>query len=895
VALKAVLRRAGLAVASVLFALMQLTALLLAPWALGRMVSTVSLPRMREHPLRTSLTIAGIGLGTAVVVAVVLVSRSIIVGVTASVDDLAGKADLQVRGGGSGFDEAVLERISAVPGVYRAAPVVQQIVNVRTRDGRRERLLMLGVDMLGTHDSYFRDYESSALEEIRRDPLVFLNSPTNLILSRQLARRLGVRLHHKIAIGGGQGVQQFDVWGFSEDGAAVTRAFGGSLGLMYYQAMQAAFGRGHNIDNVDIAVTPGRDPALVARALREMLGAGFSVERPALRGDRISKMLNTMQTALTMSSVIAMFAAAFLVFNTISISIAQRRRELGILRALGMTRGQLMRLLTLEGMVLGSVGSALGVLGGLGLSQGMMLVTSQAIDEVYLQQAITEVQFDRGIAALGFGLGASFATLAALLAARSVGRIRAVSALAASGSPPASALGRRWWGRGELACVVMIVTTLALLQVPSLGSLPLGALAACLTLLLAGRLAMPWLVRLTHLGVARGLGRTLGVEATLANGNLARDLDRASSTASGLMIGVGLSVGIATFASSFLSSLDTWSAQISPGDLFVTSGARIGFLSSRNTPIVDSFRAELLSLPEIDHVRRVRFMNADFRGFPIKVGTTDMHELIKRSQLTLLEGQLDQVIADMQRGAVIVSENFASRFAIHRGSRVELATLRGTERFVVAGVSVDYSSDAGTVLLDWSTFVAHWADERVDTYEVHVRAGASIDAVRRTITERWGEQHDLFVLTNREFRGELLKAVDNMFSLLNSLELVTLLVAALGIVTSVLANVLDRVREIGILRALGMRRAQIRKVVITEATLLGGVGTVAGLGIGMGLGYIVMRHIVGVQMGWYLPYEFPLRAAITLVAVTIPVSALAGYLPARQAASLAVAEALDYE
>ena len=195
--------------------------------------------------------------------------------------------------------------------------------------------------------------------------------------------------------------------------------------------------------------------------------------------------------------------------------------------------------------------------------------------------------------------------------------------------------------------------------------------------------------------------------------------------------------------------------------------------------------------------------------------------------------------------------------------------------------------------LDWPTFVAHWGDERVDTYELWLRPGANLDEVRDKINARWGERYDLFVLTNREFRGEFVKAVDSLFSLAYTLELVTLLVAALVIITSVLANVLDRIREIGVLRALGMGRRQVRKLFLTEATLLGAVGTLAGVGIGLIFGYILVRHVLGVQLGWYLPYRVPIRTITELGLVTLPISALADRLLRMLVASRRELEAPD--
>ena len=308
--LKSAAAKLGSLLSGALLSLVWLAALALSRWRIGRMLQTVSLPRMREHRLRTSFTVLGIGLGVAILVAVVLVSRSIEHGVASTIDDLAGRAELQVGAGTSGFDEAVLDKIRDIPGVFKLTPVVQQVATLRTRSGARERLLLLGVDLLGTDDRYLRSYKSQELDRLREDPLQFLNSSQNLILGREFADRIGVRLHDKIAITTGGGVREFNVWGFIE-GSDVGRAFGGAMAVMYYPALQVAYGRGRNIDHIDIAVEPGRDPETVARALRALLGESFRIERPAFRGDRVAQMLTTLRSALMMSSLLALLAGSW--------------------------------------------------------------------------------------------------------------------------------------------------------------------------------------------------------------------------------------------------------------------------------------------------------------------------------------------------------------------------------------------------------------------------------------------------------------------------------------------------------------------------------------------------------------------------------------------------------
>jgi putative ABC transport system permease protein len=884
--------RLGLLVASAPMGLVYLLALLLRPWRLGRLLRTVSLPRMQEHPLRTAFTVLGISLGVAVLVSVVLVSRSIVSGVTATVDDLAGKADLQVAGGSSGFDEAVLDKVRELPGVYKLTPVVQQIATLHTRQGRRERMLVMGVDLLGTDDAYFRSYASKELDAIRADPLTFLNGPTNIVLSRELADRVGARLHDKISVGTGAGLREFEIFGFVE-GSGLARAFGGALGVMYYPAMQVTFERGRNIDHIDIAVQPGRDPETVARALQAALGEAFTIQRPALRGDRVSQMLTAMRSALTMSSLIALIAGAFLVLNTMSISVVQRKRELGILRALGTRPRELTTLLTLEGALLGGAGSVLGLLLAIGLSRSLLRMFGDAVSQFYVEQATNEVQIDASMLIAGLVLGVASASCAAFLATRRAGQVTPSEAISSSGG--SDLVSEQSSLRADLLGAALLLVSLLLVQIPASGNMPFGPFAACLTLTVGGRALMPRLVRMTSRALAALSRGRLGVEALLANGNLPRDLARSAGTASGLMAGAALTVTVGTFVSSFIFSLNTWGVQSVPGDLFVTSGAAFAGLSRRNTPVAEALGAELAAIDGVELIRPIRNIDIEYHNISVKLESTDNELFARHGQLTLLEGSESDAFEQLKRGAVVVSENFSRRFDVHRGDAIALPTKNGTRRFTVAAVAIDYTSDLGAIRMDRAIYVEHWNDPSVDTYELYVKQGTSPESVRRRINQGLGERYDLFVLTNSEFRAEFVKAVDKIFALMHVLEIITLLVAALGMVTAVLANVLDRVREIGVLRALGMLRPQVQKMVMVEAMLIGGIGAMGGTLVGLGIGYILLRRIVTVQMGWYLPYELPITAIATVAAVTLPLSGLAGFYPARQAARLVVRDALDYE
>jgi putative ABC transport system permease protein len=891
--LRPTINKLGVAIAEAIIALVWLAAWVLTPWRSGRLLRSVCLPRMREHRLRTTLTVLGVALGVAVLVAVVTANHSIIAGTKATLDDLGGKADLQISAGASGFDESLLDVVKQVDGVYKLTPLNQQIVNVRTSSGQRERLLLLGIDLLGQEDSYFRGYASPELTEIRHDPLPFLNSTNNLIVSRKFAQRIGAKLHDKLRVGTASGVHEFEIWGFI-DNIGVGRAFGGAIAVMYYPAMQEAFGFGRNIDRIDVAVRADRDVKQVQAALQRRLGAGFSVDRPGLRGDRLAKMMNALRAGLSVASFTALIAGVFLVFNTCAIGVVQRKRELGIMRALGITRWELVRLLTLEGALLGAAGSIIGVALGVFLSFVMLRVTGKVVNEMYVQQAVNRVELDPGLAAVAFALGIVCSAAAARFATHRASGVRPVEALSQAVVPTMLAPSQGL-SRADLVCIGLTLLAIGLFFAPPIGTLPIGSVAAGIVLVFAAQALLPRLIQWSH-SVLSWIGRKrFSATSLLAINNIPRDLGRSSSMASGLMLGVSLTVSVATFVTSFVSSLNTWSGQILPGDLFVTSGNAISGLSSRNMPLQASLGAELAAIPGVAQVRRIRVIDGTYHDGPIKISSSEFALVRGKTELTMLEGDREQANDEVEHGAVLVSESFAHLHGVHRSDAIELATAQGTRSFRVAGVVIDYTSETGSVLLDRSTFVKFWRDDRVDTFELMIAPAATADSVRARINDQLGEQYDLFVLTNAEFRGMALKAASQIHELLWALEIITLLTAALGLTTTVLANVMDRVREIGMLRALGMLRSQVGAMIMLETIVVGTIGTLVGVVLGSSVGFLVVTRLTSVLIGWHLPYSMPLVSILQLAIVTLMIAAAAGLFPARRAAALVVRDALDYE
>ncbi len=867
----------------------------------GRLLLSISVPRAREHPLRTLLTVAGTMLGVAVLVAVVLVNRTITSSVAAAIDDISGKADLQVSGGPQGLEENLLETLRAVPGVYKATPVVQEVARVASSATNTsthgealagQQLTILGIHLLGD-DDYFRSYKSSEIDEIKRDPLLFLNSTTNLILSEEFARKFGLRLMDKLPLLTPSGRQDFTVWGLIRD-ERMARALGGAVAVMYYQATQVAFQRGSMVDRFDVAVEHGKSPEQVRNAISQALKSSASVEHPQRRGERVNNLLGSFRQALVIASALALLVGMFLIYNTISISVAQRQTEIGILRALGMTRSQVRVLFTLEGTLLGFVGSGLGILAGLWLSRTMLVFMTRAVSEVYLQVHATDVSVDPPLLVLGLLLGTFGALISALLPAREATQVSPISALRGFGlstaAPPPPKLRFT-----DILAVLLLGSAWPVSQIAPIHGQPIPGYAAIAEVMLASLLLTPRALLLTAFlfeGLLRGV---LGIEGQLACGNLRRSLNRSAITVGALLVSVSTVTALAVLLSSFERSTLKWIDQTIPADLFITSASPFA-ASTKNSHMSEALFEPLRSLPGVEAVNRVRVVDVDFRDTEIKLVAVDWAVEHRYGHFTFLAGDFNSANTALENGTgLLASENFVRRFGLGLGATVTLMSPGGPRELPIAAVVVDYTSDQGALFLSRPTYTKIWQDTRVDTYKLHLVKGTDLEQVRQRISAMFGESHTLFILSNAELKLEIRRVLAQTFQLADALQMVALLIAALGIINTLLAAVLDRMREIGVLRAIGGLRRQIRRIILVEALLLGICSGLFGIGCGLMCGEILLRSVNTVQLGWLWQFAFPGPALLRLFGLVMLAATIAGWFPARQAARLPIIRALKYE
>ncbi|MFN7131393.1 MAG: ABC transporter permease, partial [Myxococcales bacterium] len=669
-------------------------------------------------------------------------------------------------------------------------------------------------------------------------------------------------------------------------------AFGGAFAAMDLFAAQAAFGKDRKLDRIDVAATdPAQLDALKDR-IGKALGGVYDVEKPERRGSSVQQMLVSFQMALNLGSAVAMLVGIFLVYNTVSISVLQRRREIGTLRALGTSGRHVRALFALEALGMGLVGTAIGAPFGWLVAQAAIRISTESISSLYVHIRATEIALTPFDVAIGAALGLAGSVIAALKPASEAARVQPVEALrrdVAAGAGPV-----------RLRSLPVALGVLALLLIFPANLLPnpmenfsTGGFLGMFFVLFGATLLSPLLLKWSRLVFARPAGAVAGIAGRLAADNFSRSPTRSAVPVSALAIGVAMTVCIGGFVGSFKGAADRWIQQSIPADVFITASYKLAGV--RNTPIGPHLGPELEKLDGVKLVDRVRAVHVDYEGLYVYILSLEPSAYFSRSTPDFLSGDPKRAREAMEAGGVLVSENLSKRRNLKAGDVLELKTPTGVQRYPVAGVVIDYTSDQGTIAMARDTYSAHFQDDLVDTYELYLEPGADLEKVRSEVLARWGKQYDLFALSNAELRQESEKLLDEAFSITYAMELVAVLLALLGVINTLLAAVLDRTRELGLLRAVGATRGQLMVTIAAEAGLIGIAGGLIGVVAGSAMAWIITDNVGELATGWTIPLLFPWKLATQITFAAMASAVLAGLYPAWRAAKLDVVEALAYE
>jgi putative ABC transport system permease protein len=760
-------------------------------------------------------------------------------------------------------------------------------VEVGTRAGYDETVLVLGLDPFA-EPPFARLAEAPDSLDVGA-ALALLARPGSIAITRTLAARHGLGVGDTLTVlASGAPVPLRVVALLGSE--ALQQAMGGNVVMADIATVQEVFARRGRLDRVDLIVAPG-ERERVSSALAAWLPADAKPERPQSRTRQVENLVRAFSLNLLALSFIALFVSTFLIFNAVALAVVRQRRDIGVLRALGLTRGQVVGLFLGEGLLLGAAGGLAGAALGALVANLALEQVGRTLTVLYLVGQSTRLWLDPGTLAAGVAIGVISALVSALAPAlEAAGTVPGATlregSRIESSRPPYARLGVAG-GLALLAAGGVAAWTVAARQ-------PLGGFVSAFLVLAGFSLAAPlWTLAAERL--ASPLARRFGIAAALGARAVRETAARASVVIAAIMVSVGMLVGLTIMVGSFRGTVDTWITQSLRGDLYVEPvGHRA---SQRATALPPELVAGARGLPGVAAVDTYRGSSIVLQGLLANVVGIDFAVQRAYGRLQFVGGATaaDVLARALAEDGVIVTESFAHRHRVRAGEWIVLPAPAGPVRVHVEGVFYDYSTDAGAVLMDRALYARLWRDDRTESLALYLEPGVASDPVRAAFVRLAGPGRLLHVTPNQALRKRVLLVFDETFQITWVLQTIAVFVSVLGVISTLTTLVLQRRRELAVLRAAGAQRGQVRTLVLVESGVLGAAGSVLGCVAGFVLALLLV-HVINRQFfGWSIrmsvdPWVFV--RAVSLMTVT---AIFAGLVPARLAAGRATAGALRVE
>lgn len=819
---------------------------------------------LRAEPLRTLLTLLAVSLGVAVVIAIDLSGEAAAGSFRSSMETLTGKSTLEISATG-GVDEQLLGRLVTLPLPLRFAPRVEGFAALG-----RSVIPLAGIDLL-TQDREAPDEEKESFDIFRDPQSIWVSSSLGLAKGAQISLVINDRQ------------ATYTVRGVFE---STDRFIAMDIG-----AAQIALGKQGRLDRIEVFTPEDAAAEQWLAPVAAVLPPGVKLETRGAATDSNRKMLAAFRWNLRVLSYISLVVGGFLIFNTISISVVRRRAEIGVVRALGATRWQVLLLFLTEAGLFGLLGAAIGLVLGRLMAQGAVQLIAATVQSLYVSSTPGDIAITAAtvIEALLIGLGVSLG--AALAPAREAALVPPVEAMARGQREFHARVNS---ARDFLVALILAAAAYAAAQLDAYNGRPIAGYVASFLLIIASALAIPAAIKSVSRLLSAAAHRAIGLEGMLASRSVAASLSRtavlvaALSTAIAMMVSVGIMVG------SFRKTVGLWMEAQLQADFYLRPAAGGG--ANRYPTMSATLADRIEKLPAVRDVDRFRVYEITYNGLPALFGGGETDVVAQNGRTGFLPGQnKEEIMRRLPTGDyAIVSEPFANKHAVKPGSTVTIDLASGRASFQVLGIYYDYSNERGYVIVDRATLLRHLPDPSPSSLAVYLKPGVSLDAARREL-ERATEGSGLAMFSNRSLREEAIRIFDRTFAITWALEAVAILVAVLGVAGALLALVIDRRREMGLLRFLGASAGQIRRLILCEAGMLGLLANAVGLTLGYFLSLILI-YVINVQsFGWTIHFHWPVALLLGAISLIYLATILSGLYPARIATRLNPIEVIHEE
>jgi putative ABC transport system permease protein len=839
--------------------------------------------RVCQRPFQYILLVLGIALGVAMVVAVDLSNGSAQRALDISTEAITGEATHRLAGGRDGsLDQQVYLDIRK-QGYDFSAPVIEGYVLAPKMGNHAMRLM--GIDPFAERP--FRPYLWQQQDIGAASN--FLTRPNGVILSRDVAAEYHLALGDSFALQVEGAPTTVTLVGLITPVDAITGQRLQELILTDIATAQELFHMPGRLSHIDLIIKD----QVTAMQIKQRLPSGVHLEVAAARSNTMKQMMSGFTVNLTAMSLIALLVAIFLIYNTVTFNVVERRRLFGILRCLGVTRDQLFWLIMAETLVAALLGSGLGLLFGVWLGDGLIGLVTRSINDLYFVVNVRKVALSAESLLKGLAIG----TFAALLAA-------VPAAIEAMRSTPASTLRRS-------ALESKITTLVPWLWAAGLGSGGFGALMLCwpgknlvfgfvglCAVMIAFALIAAPVAQFAMLRLAPLLGRFLGPLGWMAPRDIVRSRSRTSAAIAALMMAVSVIVGVSLMVGSFRQTFTNWIGLTLRADIYVSAPTSASPRRPSGNLPADAVRI-LNEWPGVREAITSRYASVFAPDWGRDVDVTAVAGDISdgKQPYRWIGGDKRTLWQRFLAGeGVMLSEPLVSRQNLRTPpGPITLMTESGPRTFPILAVYSDYTSDQGVILMDQATYRSHWRDADVTTMVLFLKPGVSVNGLLDQLHATFAGRRDIVIQSSRSLRETVLATFDRSFTVTVALQLVATTVAFIGVLGALMSVELERVHELGVFRAIGMTRRQLWRLVSLEAGLMGGMAGVIALPAGFALAWILI-HIINVRsFGWTLKMQFESGYFGQALTVAVIAALAAGVYPAWRLAQMSIATAIRQE
>jgi len=851
---------------------------------MSRLLLKASLGYHKKHRWQAFLSLLGIAIGVAVVISIDLANQSAKTAFQQSMSEVMGKATHTLINPVSGIPDSIYTNFRLKHGITKSAPVVEGTVVLKGK--ATQTFTLLGIDPFAErlfrpstqHIWYTKPYQFSD----------FITLPSAIVLSAPSAKALGVEVGDSLQLKFGSIQTPVTLIGLIQPKETDEVQSFQNLCLTDISTAQTLLQKTGFLSRIDFIFKQTPEDQQLLKALLTQLPPGFQLKPAGAREAMAEQMTLAFELNLSALSWLALIVGMFLIYNMMTFSVVQRHRFFGLLRATGVVKSEILTLILAEAVILGILGSVLGIGMGIALADSMVALISRSINDLYYTTKVQEVIMSWVSLTKAVGLGIGVTLLSALQPARE------------AMSHSASLMLRR------SASEIRFKSLLPHLSGFGVASLLIGSLVlmssknhillsyiGILLIIIGASLLTP----LALVGFIKTLnplvGAIWGASGRLALGHILSEFSRSSVAIAALALAVGATFAVGTMIGSFRHTVVSWLEERLKADIYISAPSLV---SRRNDALLPN--DILARYKNVEGIQDFSY----YREIKIPVDSQEISiigiHLTGQNKPTykFKSGDPKTIWKKLSSGNhIIITEPFAFKHRLEVGDSFSLPTRQGHTQFVVQGIYYDYGSDLGFITMPYEQFQKFWPTKRFSAISVNAKPGVDINRLAETLRRLSPPDEELMVRTNTYLRKSSIEIFDRSFAIAGVLQLLTIIVALIGIFSALMAFQLEKSRELGVLRATGLTISELWRLTLLQTSIMGIISGVLALPLGNALAWILIHVISARSFGWTFQFQFFPDLYLQAILLAVLAALISGLIPAYKMAKTSPAEALRSE